>query len=162
MRRRRNTLAAALAVLFLISAVAAVYEYSAVQSLNDQTRDEKRLTNAAEVVYNIPGVAIPITCCPSLESIITVGQYVFNSSDFAPITPFYINGTRYPGSDGTMLLFEVARLSAPTVMQNASFIWRGTFNESVPFPGNSSIFDGHVVFHWYLSQGILFMHIQTA
>lgn len=139
--------------------MAALYEYSVAQGLSAKIHDEEKL---AQVVYNIPGVAISITCCPSLESNIAVGGYIFNSSDFAPITPFFINGTRYAGSDGTMLLFEVASLTSPTAIQNASFIWRGSFNESVPFPENYSIFGGHVLFHWYVSQGDLFMHVETS
>jgi hypothetical protein len=159
MARRRNKLAAIMTIAFLISAVVAVYEYTVTQDLTRQIQQREQV---AIVVYNIPGVAIPVVCCPRFTGSIAVGDYLFNSSDSTPLSDFYINGTRYPGGDGTMLLFEVASFSAPTTIENASFIWRGTFNESTPFPMDSSIFGGHVVFHWYVDQELLYVHIQTA
>lgn len=156
--RRRNGLVVLLSIMLLVSAVAAAYEYTVIQSLNGQIQLESSL---AEVVYNLPGVAIPVPCCPRLSGGIVVGQYLLNSSDIFPMPPFAIDGTDYRGGNGAMLLFDVAPLAQPRSMQNATFIWRGTFNESDPFPVNSSIFSGHADFHWYVLDGLLYVHIET-
>ena len=148
-----------LLVALLALVVLAAVEYFRIQSLNGQVSGEQ---SEAEVVYNLQGVAIPVICCPNLASSIVVGQFLFKDSSISPVSPYTVNGTRYPGGDGVMLLFEVSPLSSPSDVQNASFVWNGEYNESVPFPAYSAIFGGDVDFHWYLLDGLLFMHVETS
>jgi hypothetical protein len=157
--RSMNPAIALLVVGLLVLAAVSTLEYTKIQALNDQVAGEQ---SQAEVVYNLQGVAIPVICCPDLASSIVVGQYLFKDSSISPVSAYRVNGTEYPGGNGVMLLFEVAPLSAPSDIENATFVWSASYNGSVPFPANSSIFGGMVEFHWYVLDGLLFMHVETA
>jgi len=158
MRPGRVVVAVFLAAILILAVIAAV-EYERIQSLDGQLSSGE---TQAEVVYNLPGVAIPVICCPDLASSIVVGSYLLTDSSITPYSSFIVNGTTYPGANGVMLFFKVSPLSSPDDVQNASFVWSDTFNGSAPFPTYSSIFGGSVDFHWYVLDGLLFMHVQTS
>ncbi len=155
----RDGVTAALVIGILVLATFSAFEYTTIQSLEGQMARE---ASVAEIVYNIPGVAIPVPCCPRLSASIVVGQYLFNDSTFSPVSAFTAKGVSYPAENGVMLLFKVAPLSAPNDIENATFVWANSFNESAPIPSNSSIFGGSVDFHWYTLGGLLYMHIETT
>jgi hypothetical protein len=163
-RRSKNTrssdaMTAVLLAVIVVLAAASILEYSEVQSLNNQVSSER---SEAEVVYNLQGISIPVICCPDLASSIVVGNYLLSDSSISPVSSYTVNGTAYSAEKGVMLLFEVAPLSAPNDVQSTSFVWGGSFNESVPFPRSSSIFGGAVDFHWYVLDGLLFMHVEAG
>jgi len=157
--RLNRRLVVVLVIALLALALVSTVEYVRIESLDNQVSGEQ---TEAEVVYNVQGVAIPVICCPSLESSIVVGHYLFKDSSFSPVSPYTVNGTRYPGGNGVMLLFEVSPVASPGDVQNASFVWNGSYNGSVPFPAYSSVFGGDVDFHWYILDGLLFMHVETS
>lgn len=156
--RSKDAVIAALAAMLLVSASLATYEYSLLTAAESAAGAR----SAAETVYNLPGVAIEVSCCPKISSAFIVGNYYFAASEISPIPSSTVNGTVYPPGDGVLLRLEVHELSNPGNVQEAGFAWYGSFNDSVPIPAHRALFGGGVVLDWYTLAGLLYMHVETA
>ena len=156
--RSKDALLAVLAAMLLVSASFAAYEYSQLTAIESAAGAR----SAAETVYNLPGVAIEVSCCPKISSALIVGDYYFAASEVSPVPSRTVNGTVYPPADGVMLSLEVHELSSPGNVQDAGFAWYGSFNGSAPLPAHRVLFGGGVVLDWYTLAGLLYMHVETA
>lgn len=147
---------AVLAVLLVGAASLAALEYSRAGGLESSLG---ALRAQGEIVYNLPGVAIPVVCCPKITSSFTVGNYSFTTSEVSPVPPATAGGETRPG---VQLVLTAAPLGRPSEGQTTAFSWYGQFNETVPFPSHSDLFGGKVDIYWYVESGLLFVHVETG
>lgn len=157
--RRKDFLIACLITVVVALGVVSAQEYFTIQSAGPGIALASN--KGIEVVYNLQGVAIAVSCCPNLVSSFVVGQYLFQDSSVSPPPPLTINGTTTNFQSGVALVMTVSPLSDQGKTQQIEFVWPGGFNETTPTPANASLFGGSVIFHWYTLLNILYMHVET-
>ena len=157
--RASRNLVVVMVVLLTISASIAVYEYAQAEEASSTL---SAIRAQGEIVYNLPGVAIPVVCCPKISSSFIIGDYSFATSEVSPVPSAKVNGVAKPAAPGVQLIILASPLGQSTETQNATFSWYGSFNESVPYPSHSDLFGGRVDFYWYVEGGLLFMHVEAG
>ncbi|HXW37818.1 MAG TPA: hypothetical protein VEJ36_07960 [Nitrososphaerales archaeon] len=157
--KRKDLIIVCLFVATLALGIVSAVEYSTIKAAG--TGVALATDDGIEVIYNLPGVAIPVPCCPKLVSIFVLGDYLFRDSSEAPPPPLVANGTTINFSSGVALELTVSALGNSSGGQTTEFVWPGQFNESVPTPADASALGGIVVYHWYTLDGLLYLHIET-
>jgi hypothetical protein len=160
---RWRAAAAALLIILAASLALNAYQYSSPRSKTITTTEvaTNAIGSQSAVIYHASNVTIPI---PSPESIpnFILGNYMFNATSEGP--PFAYgshNGTTTMVS-GVRVTFTVTTTQMiPSVSQNVSFTWAGTFCACLPGPVNATLFNGAVRMNWFANSSLSYLHITT-
>jgi len=91
-----------------------------------------------------------------------VGNYLFNTTEYAPLPAITRNGTITSFAAGVLLIFNVSSMKGSNQQfEQANFTWLGTFSEKVPSPSNATLLGGDVHLVWYVSSSLLYLVIAT-